>query len=132
MRGVVVKVLVCCESLLFFFLVIEHTSTGSPSETFIEDEFHRGSQARTVTGRSRGLANRRRELAASCSPEPMAPGATSIRAGGNAPDTRDSFVKPGSERPFYTAVHTVNPVQRYGRSHQLIGPTTSVVPSTRD
>jgi hypothetical protein len=44
MRGVVVKVLVCCESLLFFFLVIEHTSTGSPSETFIEDEFHRGSR----------------------------------------------------------------------------------------
>jgi transposase len=31
--------------------------------------------------------------------------ATSIRAGGDAPDTRDSFVKPGSERPFYTAVH---------------------------
>jgi hypothetical protein len=31
--------------------------------------------------------------------------ATSIRAGGHAPDTRDSFVKPGSERPFYTAVH---------------------------
>ena len=31
--------------------------------------------------------------------------ATSIRAGGDAPDTRDSFVKPGSERPFYTTVH---------------------------
>src|SRR3954454_13059983 len=37
--------------------------------------------------------------------EPMASRATSIRAGGDAPDTRDSFVKPGSERPFYTAVH---------------------------
>ena len=31
--------------------------------------------------------------------------ATSIRAGGDAPDTRDLFVKPGSERPFYTTVH---------------------------
>ena len=31
--------------------------------------------------------------------------ATSIRAGGDAPDTRDFFVKPGSERPFYTTVH---------------------------
>jgi hypothetical protein len=31
--------------------------------------------------------------------------ATSIRAGGDAPDTRDIFVKPGSERPFYTTVH---------------------------
>jgi hypothetical protein len=31
--------------------------------------------------------------------------ATSIRAGGEAPDTRDLFVKPGSERPFYTTVH---------------------------
>ena len=31
--------------------------------------------------------------------------ATSIRAGGHAPDTRDFFVKPGSERPFYTTVH---------------------------
>jgi hypothetical protein len=31
--------------------------------------------------------------------------ATSIRAGGDAPDTRDFFVKPGSERPFYTPVH---------------------------
>ena len=31
--------------------------------------------------------------------------ATSIRAGGNAPDTRDLFVKPESERPFYTTVH---------------------------
>src|SRR6266566_3292982 len=31
--------------------------------------------------------------------------ATSIRAGGEAPDTRDFFVKPGSERPFYTTVH---------------------------
>jgi hypothetical protein len=31
--------------------------------------------------------------------------ATSIRAGGDAPDTRDLFVKPGGERPFYTTVH---------------------------
>jgi len=31
--------------------------------------------------------------------------APSIRAGGDAPDTRDLFVKPGSERPFYTTVH---------------------------
>ena len=31
--------------------------------------------------------------------------ATSIRAGGDAPDTRDFFVKPGRERPFYTPVH---------------------------
>jgi hypothetical protein len=31
--------------------------------------------------------------------------ATSIRAGGDAPDTRGLFVKPGSERPFYTTVH---------------------------
>jgi len=31
--------------------------------------------------------------------------ATSIRAGDKVPDTRDFFVKPGSERPFYTSVH---------------------------
>jgi len=37
--------------------------------------------------------------------EPDGSRATSIRAGGDAPDTRDIFVKPGSERPFYTTVH---------------------------
>ncbi len=47
--------------------------------------------------------DRRRELAASCSRSRWLR-ATSIRACGNAPDTRDSFVKLGSERPFYTPV----------------------------
>jgi hypothetical protein len=43
----------------------------------------------------------------------------------NTPDIRDLFAKPGGERPFYTAVHRVNPVRFGGRSHQLIGPTTT-------
>ena len=49
--------------------------------------------------------------------------ATSIRAGGDAPDTRDLFVKPGSERPFYTTVHRGTQYNLHGRSHQLVGPT---------
>ena len=49
--------------------------------------------------------------------------ATSIRAGGDAPDTRDFFVKPGSERPFYTTVRKGTQYDVDGRSHQLVGPT---------
>src|SRR4030095_17248630 len=39
----------------------------------------------------------------------VAPTATSIRVGGHATEHQRLFVKPGSERPLYTAVHLREP-----------------------
>lgn len=47
----------------------------------------------------------RRELAASLSQERGLPQPLLSVSVQYAPSTRDFFVKPGSERPFYTSVH---------------------------
>ena len=105
MRGVGVKASVCCESRPFL-LLIERTSTEAAEQT---------PHPRAGSAQAAGVTNGHGQVAwrTPINDESWrlrvrgADGsrATSIRAGGHAPDTRDSFVKPGSERPFYTAVH---------------------------
>ena len=106
MRGVGVNPL-DVRRVTVFFSFIERTSTEAAEQT---PRPRAGSaQAAGATNGSGQVAvthtdRTRRELAASCSRSNRSD-ATSIRAGGDAPDTRDLFVKPGSERPFYTTVH---------------------------
>jgi len=104
MRGVGVNPLGLLR-IAAFFSFIERTSTAAAEQTPVQERGpRRRPEPRTFTRRSRAHADGRQELAASCSPSKSSD-ATSIRAGGEAPDTRDLFVKPGSERPFYTTVH---------------------------
>src|SRR5437764_11204969 len=106
MRSAGVKASVSCESWRFFLLRIEHTSTEAAEQPPAQERGPRRRPGpRTIPRRSRcprrspDQSWRLRVRGADGSR------ATSIRAGGDAPDTRDLFVKPGSERPFYTTVH---------------------------
>jgi hypothetical protein len=108
MRGVRVKTVgdtggVLRVSVLFSF--IERTSIEAAEQAPHKSGARAGgrSDGRSRTGR---VAHRSPTRAGGfVFAEPDGSRATSIRAGGDAPDTRDIFVKPGSERPFYTTVH---------------------------
>jgi hypothetical protein len=104
MRGVGVKPVTVRRVTVFFFF-IERTFTEAAEETPAPRAGpRRRPEPRTITrvaqdGPLTDESWRLRVRGADGSR------ATCIRAGGDAPDTRDFFVKPGRERPFYTPVH---------------------------
>jgi hypothetical protein len=91
--------------IIAVFLFIECTFAEAAEQTPTQERGpRRRPEPRTITRRSRAHADHRRELAASCSRSRWLP-RHFYPCRGDAPDTRDLFVKPGSERPFYTTVH---------------------------
>jgi hypothetical protein len=130
MRGVGVNPVGVLRVAVFFFF-IERTSTEATEQTPApaqERGPRRRPEPRTITHGSRGRTPitdeswRLRVRGADGSR------ATSIRAGGDAPGHQRLLREAWKRAPLLHYGSQVNPVRRDGRSHQLVGPTLSVVP----
>jgi hypothetical protein len=105
MRGVGVKPVAVRRVTVFFFF-IERTFTEAAEQTPRPKSGVRAggrSHERSHTSRKTGRSPTR--AGGFVFAEPMAPAPLLSVPVAMPPGTRDFFVKPGSERPFYTPVH---------------------------